>query len=108
MSMYRCDKHGGHGFMADCEICQVETMLADKDKRIAELEKQIDDIKECELCDGELHGTGVCLSCWNTLGAKTASLTEELRAVTEAMEAQGRLLRKATEELAALITESKD
>ena len=107
MSMYRCDKHGGYGFMANCEICQVETMLADKDKRIAELEKQMDDIKECELCDSELHGTGVCLSCWNTLGAKNASLIEENRSGTNALKLSGQALSKALDDVEKLLVKNK-
>ena len=76
-------------------------------KRILQLEEQIDDIKECELCDGELHGTGVCLSCWNTLGAKNASLIEENRSGTNALKLSGQALSKALDDVERLLAENK-
>src|SRR5210317_504644 len=41
MSMYRCDKHGGHGFVQDCEICNEEKVQAYLHERIAELEQEL-------------------------------------------------------------------
>ena len=77
MSMYRCDKHGGHGFINDCEICNEEKIQASLHKRIAELEQELAD-KDSQLAEYHKYIT--------ERDKENASLKEQVRVRGERME----------------------
>ena len=77
-----------------CKQCviydeRIKQLEADREHGIkanARLKAELADMKECEICDGQLPGTGVCLTCWNKLGKENAGLKKQVQERGERME----------------------
>jgi len=57
---------------------QAADLLKEGAERIAELEAQLSDYRECEQCDNDTGGVQFCSACWNDLAKRLIAIESQL------------------------------
>ena len=71
------------------------------ERRIADLERQLEELSTCEICDGPVKEVAICVSCWNKMVRPKTSFKQQLAEVDEVID----LLKQGQGHLADTIKE---